>query len=161
MKLSKEKIFEICKFVADELSFDKFLIFAVVMTESSGNTKADSGYARGLMQVSKIALEDIKKKYNMKYTYDDLFEPFINLEIGTLYLMNLYNYFSAKGFGEFAIIATLLAYSWGIGNVKKWLEKTEPDNRFIDESVLQSKKDYIFNIFFWYYYAKNKFKDMQ
>jgi len=154
LKLNDEELFELCKTYSE--SVDPYVVFAVTKIESSGNPEADSGYARGLMQMSKIALKDVNNNYGTNYEYNDLFKPEINLIAGSRYLSMLSSRLY-KGDHLFHMQFVLLAYAWGIGNVKKWLYETEPDNTVIDETIPADKKDYLYNIMYWYSYAKRKF----
>ena len=146
MAISRQinQIKEIVLTLSQKHLIDPYLIFGIIMTESSGNPNADSGYARGLMQISKIALKDTKLPYN----YEDLFDPEKNIEVGIVYLKKLENYF-LKRYGLFHLPLTILAYAWGIGNVNRWLKDTKADNRFIDEAIPPEKKDYLYNVMFW------------
>lgn len=141
------------------INIDKDLILAVIMTESSGNPKADSGFARGLMQVSRIALFDINNKYKFNYTYDDLFEPAINIQVGTLYLRDLVKYYKTKYPDDvFVVSYSVMAYNSGIGFVNDWLKNTKADNRMIDESIPEETKSHLLDVMWWYFHFKDNSK---
>ena len=122
------------------------LINAIISAESSWDPKAESAYARGLMQISKTALEQVNMSYNLNFSYDDMFNPDKNILAGTAYLRWLFKFFSKEP-EEIQLILVIMAYNWGCGNVRKWL-KTKQDNRVIDESVPTETKDYIVNVLF-------------
>ena len=63
-------------------------------------------------------LTHINEMMQTNYTPNDLFDPEINIRLGTRYLMWLYS--------EFSVDETVYAaYNAGYGNVKKWLGKSE------------------------------------
>ena len=108
-----QKSIDICKndFIARDIAeavdaaskkyhIPHFVIYAIISTESSKyrteemtpenfmdvNYKAKSSYnCRGLMQVSKYALADYNKNNDTAFIMDDLYDIFINVEIGTWY----------------------------------------------------------------------------
>ena len=108
-----QKSIDICKndFIARDIAnavdaaskkhhIPHFVIYAIISTESSKyrteemtpenfmdvNYKAKSSYdCRGLMQVSKYALVDYNKNNDTAFIMDDLYDIFINVEIGTWY----------------------------------------------------------------------------
>lgn len=128
------------------------------MTESSGNPNADSGYQRGLMQMSKFQLIDINRVYGTSFTYDDMFDPEMAVDAGTQYLQYWMKYWHKLYASEYvATHLSLLTYAWGIGNVMNWLAKTPKDNQFIDESIPRDKKDYGENVTFWTVYSMYTF----
>lgn len=86
---------------------------AMIYQESNGDTTAvGAAGERGLMQIEPGALADFNRVYNKSYTFDQLFEPDINIEVGTGYLA-----FLASMTGGDIDLATQ-AYNAGIGNVK-------------------------------------------
>ena len=94
---------------------EKELIFAIIKNESNFNENAISkSNANGLMQVMKSTAEEVANKYNINLTDDNIFEPEINIEIGTIYISILLNKY---GNNELA----LAAYNAGYGNVDKWI----------------------------------------
>lgn len=95
---------------------DPKLVFAVIKTESNFDTNAVSNKgAKGLMQVSETTgrwgSEDLKiDNYNDELLYD----PGINISIGTWYLNLLLNQYKE-------LDTALAAYNAGSGNVSSWL----------------------------------------
>jgi len=121
-------------------------VFALIETESAWNPNADSGFARGLMQVSREALEDINRIYSTNFDYDDMFRPDRNIFVGVRYLRRLYRMFLEY---ECPHILAVMAYNWGIGNVLKWLAMKDPSNCKIDEAVPNETKAHLLNFVFW------------
>jgi soluble lytic murein transglycosylase len=152
-----KEIFKLCKKFGSEYDVDPYLIFGIIKTESAGNEYADSGYARGLMQMSRIALKDIQKDLLHKYEYSDLFNPEINVEVGTIFLKKMLTHWEKKYDENYLSISlAILSYAWGITNSIKWL-KSVADNSQIDESIPEKKKYYNENVMFWMSFARERF----
>lgn len=103
---------------AHKNELEPLLVAAVVWVESSFNKEAESFKgARGLMQImpetgfwvaEQIGLED--------FTEDQLYDPQINIMIGTWYLRDLYRQFDGN------TCVALAAYNGGRGHVRRWLQ---------------------------------------
>jgi soluble lytic murein transglycosylase len=144
---------DVCK----HLNVDKNLVKAIISAESSWNPLAETKYARGLMGISKIALDDINLRYGLNYSYGDMFEPRKNVEVGVLYLKWLLDYFKSHyPFNIFYISYAIMAYNFGIGNVNTWLRNTKPDNSHIDEFIPKETRDHLLDVMWWYTYFKNR-----
>lgn len=151
-----ESIYKIAKELEAKHKIDKFLIMGIVYTESSGNHKADSGYARGLMQMSEIAVKEVNKLYGMTFTYDDMFIPYKNMEAAALYIKYLTHYWKNQIGENFLQSLVTLSYAWGITATINWLKSTKPDNGFIDEAIPEDKRYYNESVMFWYFNSKSK-----
>ena len=105
----------------------------IIQIESNGNPNAynKSSGAIGLMQITPIVLKEYNKegiftqeiKTRRLYSLGDLYVPTINIEIGTWYIneripqmLKAYNLLDS-------IDNRLIAYNWGIGNLKNWVER--------------------------------------
>ncbi|MDR0562749.1 MAG: transglycosylase SLT domain-containing protein [Spirochaetaceae bacterium] len=66
----------------------------IILTESNGIANAVSSggenYGVGLMQISSIALKEFNQRYTMDYRLEDLYDPFVNIEIGCWVLNDYY-----------------------------------------------------------------------
>jgi len=92
------------------------LVRAVISVESAFNPQAESPVgACGLMQLMPATGREWWAKLKIKEPYDP-FDTEQNVKIGSAYLAHLLNMFETT---ELA----LAAYNWGMGNVKKLLEK--------------------------------------
>lgn len=127
-----EKSIDICKedfsvdiaravnFASIRHGIPHFVIYAIIATESckygikditlsnimTVNHKAVSNVdCKGLMQVSSYAIEDYNKVHNTKYTSEDMFNIYINIEVGTWY------------FSQFKTVATTWTEMYVIYNV--------------------------------------------
>lgn len=148
MKLTDKEILKLISNVTKNHDFMYFM-YGIIMTESSGNPSADSGYARGLMQLSRIAL----KQLGDKYSYSDMFNPELNIQAGFDYLMWLTK--DKQNFADWDKFDVAVMYSWGIGNYTRWLELTS-DNSIIDENVPLDKLAYAFNVRHHEHYIRKK-----
>lgn len=105
---------------------DKYLVYAVIRTESKFDQYAvSSAGAYGLMQLQEETASDCARKLKMKVALpDDLYDPDINIHLGTYYLSWLLKRYDGN------IDLAIAAYNGGIGNVDSWLN----DNRYSDGS---------------------------
>ncbi|MBQ5474497.1 MAG: lytic transglycosylase domain-containing protein [Lachnospiraceae bacterium] len=97
-----------------------YVIYAIIATESGKhrteditnsnvmmvNYKASSCFnCKGLMQVSSYAIEDYNKVHNTKYTLEDMYNIYVNIDVGTWY------------FSQFRTVATSWTEMYIIYNV--------------------------------------------
>lgn len=103
-------------FHAEEQGLDVVLVNAVIEAESSWRWRAESPVgAKGLMQVTDIALADVKRLEDIED--GDLFDIDYNLHVGTLYLAYLLDRFD----GDVAL--AVAAYHMGPTRVAKGQRK--------------------------------------
>ena len=109
---------------ARKYDLDKYLVFAVIKTESKFDQYAVSkAGAYGLMQLQAETAGDCARKLKMEVNLpDDLYIPDINIHLGTYYLSWLLDKYDGN------IQLAIAAYNGGIGNVDNWLE----DGRYSD-----------------------------
>lgn len=101
-----------------EFSLDKYLVYAVISTESGFDANAESGAgAQGLMQLMPATAEWINEKYSLNEDADNLFDADTNIRLGCAYLSYLFFRFKND---EKKVIC---AYNGGEGNVKKWISE--------------------------------------
>lgn len=100
---------------------DKFLVAAVIKTESNFIPDAHSGKARGLMQLTDDTASWVADKMGLDFRHDDLDIPEVNIKMGCWYLKYLIDKYDN-------IDTALAAYNGGMGNVSKWLS----DSRYSD-----------------------------
>ncbi|MEW6524558.1 MAG: lytic transglycosylase domain-containing protein [Bacillota bacterium] len=109
---------------ATRFEVDPALVAAVIRTESRFRPQATSPRgARGLMQVMPDTGAWVASRLELdKFGVDDLYDPEINVTLGTFYLKDL----SVEFGGDIVLI--LAAYNGGRQNVKRWLggDKTIP-----------------------------------
>ena len=165
---------ELCNIVqkyADLYNVDPFLILGIIYTESSGNPEAESFFtdengnknivARGLMQLTKIAVKEVNRVYNRYFIFDDMLNPEANVECGILLFKRYYDYWKKNADEKIALQLALLSYSWGLTATINWLKDTKPDNGFIDEAIPQEKQYYNESVTFWYMKTKAIVEELQ
>lgn len=133
---------------SEKYNIDKYLIYAVIHSESSFESEAISHKdAKGLMQITPdtgkwaaeiIGIKDFEEK--------DLYDPETNIMIGCWYLSRLMKQFN----GEEA--TALAAYNAGSGKVSGWLsdEKYSSDGRTLDTIPYEETLKYVKKVSFIY-----------
>lgn len=109
-----------------EYGVNKYLIYAVMKQESNFKSSAVShAGARGLMQITQDTFNWLSVKMNIsKYTYDDLFEPEVNIMYGVFFLSYL-----QERFGDIKTVAA--AYNAGINVTRRWLK----DDNYSEDGI--------------------------
>ena len=102
----------------EEYKLDKLLIYAIMKAESNFETNITSGSgACGLMQLMESTAEEMAEKVGYEnYTKELLYQPDVNIMLGTKYFSELLKQYDDN------IYLALTAYNAGIGNVAKWIE---------------------------------------
>ena len=92
---------------------DPALIMAIIQQESGGNPVSIglSGEI-GLMQITPIALQDVMDKSGLSYKQYQLFDPDINIQVGSYFISYLVRYYDGSYFNA------LKAYNGGITGTK-------------------------------------------
>ncbi|MDQ3726223.1 MAG: lytic transglycosylase domain-containing protein [Actinomycetota bacterium] len=129
---------------ADEKEVDAALIAAVIYSESKFRDQTSSAGARGLMQITPEAAEDIEKQSGgTTFQLSDLADPELNIRYGTFLLGELLERYD----GDEA--AALAAYNAGPGNADEWggeglaVEDIGfPETRAYVEEVLEKREEY-------------------
>ncbi|MCL1787634.1 MAG: lytic transglycosylase domain-containing protein [Defluviitaleaceae bacterium] len=98
-------------------SLDASFILAVIMAESSFNPNAQSRVgAQGLMQLMPPTAADMAARMGMTdFAPEDVWDPEVNIALGTFYLNWLYNRYDGN------LDLVLAAYNAGLGRVDSWL----------------------------------------
>lgn len=111
---------EVVRTYSDQYGVDELLIYAVMKTESGHDPMAISkSGAKGLMQImNRTGNWGAEVCKILDYSSDRLFEPDINIQIGTWYLAKLMKQYN----GNLQLV--LAAYNAGTGNVAKWRSNT-------------------------------------
>jgi soluble lytic murein transglycosylase len=129
---------------AAEKGVDAALIAAVIYSESKFSDATSSAGARGLMQITPEAAEEIERlSGGTTFNLDDLSDSEINIRYGTFLLRELLDRYD----GDEA--AALAAYNAGPGNADKWggadLNVSDipfPETRAYVEEVLEKQVAY-------------------
>lgn len=123
---------------------DPRFVLAIMKQESSFRPAVKSpSAARGLLQL----VYDTALKYNKKAGYpnfqaDDLYDPAVNIAIGTEYIADLKGQFS----GLYEAIAA--SYNGGEDNAARWLNRSKPKEPgiFAAEVGFGETKNYVFKV---------------
>ena len=122
-------------------NIDPLLLAALIKTESNFEPQAESRKgAKGLMQITPATGEWIAKTINMSnYEEDMLFDPEVNILLGSWYVKHLRDYYKSSFELVFA------AYNGGRGNVDKWLKdkNLSSDGMTLDTIPFPETKNYI------------------
>ena len=94
---------------------DVDLVLAVIFVESAGYNFAVSPVgARGLMQIMPATGEELARRLGHPWHGPDaLFDPALNLKLGTAYLRQLLNHYDGS------VETALAAYNWGPGHIDR------------------------------------------
>ena len=100
---------------AQEKGVDAALIAAVIYSESKFSDRTSSAGARGLMQITPAAANEIERlSGGTTFKLKDLGDPEINIRYGTYLLHELLDRYDGD------VAAALAAYNAGPGNADEW-----------------------------------------
>src|SRR4030042_2564004 len=102
---------------AKEQNLDPYLVAGLILQESAFNSNARSRVgAGGLMQLMPNTAKWLARKVNIDISSESngLYDPDLNVSLGTRYLKMLINEYPDKEY------LALASYNAGSGNVKKW-----------------------------------------
>jgi soluble lytic murein transglycosylase len=127
-----------------EKDVDAALIAAVIYAESKFSDSTSSAGARGLMQITPDAANEIERHSGgTTFSLKDLGDPEINIRYGTYLLRELLDRYDGD------VVAALAAYNAGPGNVDEWggsdltVEGIPfPETRAYVEEVLDKQRAY-------------------
>jgi soluble lytic murein transglycosylase len=127
-----------------EKDVDAALIAAVIYSESKFSDRTSSAGARGLMQITPDAANEIERlSGGTSFRLQDLGDPEINIRYGTFLLRELLDRYDGD------VVAALAAYNAGPGNVDEWgggalrIEGIPfPETRAYVEEVLDKQRAY-------------------
>lgn len=132
---------ELVETASRETGIDKYLIYAVIRTESNFHADAESEVgARGLMQLMEDAFDWVKFRMDDErdLSYDDMYDPGYNIEYGSFLLKLLYEEYGDER-------TALAAYHSGRGCVNGWLEdkKYSSDGKTLDKIPSDTTEHYV------------------
>ena len=125
---------------AMEYELDPLLVYSIIKAESNfkSTAKSNSG-AIGLMQVMLLTAQEIAYKLDIgDITEEKLYNPEINIRIGTTYFKSLLEKYNNYNLA-------LIAYNAGMGNLDNWLEQGIIDDQGenIDNIPFSETKNYV------------------
>lgn len=124
-----------------ENDIDKFLVYAIIKTESNFNSDAVSeAGARGLMQIMSDTFDWIKYRLGDgdEVVFDDMFDPEQNIRYGCYLIGYLLDRFKTTDL-------SVCAYHAGAGNVEAWLnnENYSSDGAKLDVIPISDTEHYL------------------
>ena len=124
---------------ARQRSLDPWLVLALARQESLFDPQARSvSDAQGLMQLMPSTARRVAAQSGMQSSGLDLYQPALNVSLGTSYLQNLFAMF---GGDEFKAVA---AYNGGEHAVRNWTNKFPgPDDEWVENIGYRETRDYV------------------
>lgn len=142
---------------SQEYKVDPFLIASIINVESRYDKLAlSSKDAKGLMQISPQTGQWASEVFEMEdYNEENLFQPEVNIKMGTWYVNRLFKEFD----GELELV--LAAYNAGSGNVNKWLadENYSEDGLSLKKIPFKETEDYLVRVDHSYKVYSKIYKD--
>lgn len=139
-KIYKTQYSEYVYKYSEQNNIDPLLTFAIIKAESNfnRNIKSKSG-AIGLMQLMEsTALEEAEEVNEEIVVTESLYNPEVNIKIGTKYYAKL-----MKKYDNYLV--ALAAYNAGIGNVDNWIEQgiIKQDGSDIENIPFKETNNYV------------------
>jgi soluble lytic murein transglycosylase len=121
------------------LALDPYLVLALSRQESLFNPRAtSSSNARGLMQLIASTARKMASQEGMDTEKVALYDPSVNVKLGTTYLKNLFAMFNGDAFHSVA------AYNAGENAVSKWIAKSPgPDDEWVENIAYKETREYV------------------
>lgn len=129
------------KLMAERTQVPASLIYSIIKQESAFNPRTRShANAMGLMQVIPRLAKHLAKKYTVPYVKpEDLYNPFVNIQLGSYELMDQVK----KQDGQLTHVAA--AYNAGPNALARWLKtrKASDTLEFIEEIPYEETRTYV------------------
>jgi soluble lytic murein transglycosylase len=126
---------------AGQVQLDPFLVLSVIRQESAFNARAVSrSDARGLMQLLPSTGREVSQRLGLgPFRTDLLFEPRLNVRLGTHYLGGLAETHRGN------LILALAAYNAGPGRLRRWVQdlSTADWDEFIERLPFEETRGYV------------------
>jgi soluble lytic murein transglycosylase len=121
------------------LALDPYLVLALARQESLFNPNAtSSSNARGLMQLIPSTAKKMASEHGMDSEAIRLYDPSVNVELGTAYLKNLLEMFGGNAFRAVA------AYNAGEHAVSKWVaDFSGADDEWVENIAYKETREYV------------------
>ena len=121
------------------LALDPYLVLALARQESLFNPNAtSSSNARGLMQLIPSTAHKMASEHGMDSEAIRLYDPSVNVELGTAYLKNLLEMYGGDAFRAVA------AYNAGEHAVAKWVaDFPGADDEWVENIAYKETREYV------------------
>jgi len=133
---------------------DPHLTYAVIREESRFRSQALSGAAaHGLMQIIPSTGKLLAKALGMRYSRWNMYEPRVNIEMGTYYLAGLIKRFNGN------IPLALAGYNGGPARVDRWLKNYDKFDldEFVEDIPISETRNYVKKVMKSYYGYKRTY----
>ena len=128
------KYIDLIEKYSDEYNLDKYMVMAVISTESKFDKNAISHKnAKGLMQLKEETALWCMEQFDIAANGADIRTPDLNITLGCAYLRYLTDKFENSD-------TALAAYNAGEGNVSKWLEAGKNEIKLNSIPFAETKK---------------------
>ena len=124
---------------SQEYDVEEELIYAIIKAESNFNPTAVSiSNAQGLMQLMYSTAQEVAENYGIFLKAENIFDPEININIGTIYISQLMKKYQC-------LELALAAYNAGVGNVDRWIREgiIEADGSNIENIPYKETNTYV------------------
>ena len=130
---------EVVERYAEIYELPKELVYAIIRAESSFNRYALSHRgASGLMQIMEQTGDWAAEQIGIEdYDYSRIFEPEINIHIGSWYISRLIRQFGGN------LDTALAAYNAGSGNVSNWLREQGSTDNVLESIPFPETRNYV------------------
>jgi soluble lytic murein transglycosylase len=121
------------------LTLDPYLVLALARQESLFNPRAtSSSNARGLMQLIPSTARKMASQNGIDPEAIRLYDPAVNVQLGTAYLKNLFEMFGGDAFRAVA------AYNAGENAVSKWVAQSPgADDEWVENIAYKETREYV------------------
>lgn len=122
-----------------------YLVKGVIKQESDFRPMSVGGAGEiGLMQITRGAVTDWERATGRRCPFQGmLFNPRLNIEIGTWYLARAFRRW--RDYGDDAVVLALAEYNAGYSNARKWVPVQDSANA-LDEIRFPGTRQYIVNV---------------
>ena len=132
-----EDYYELVMEYSEKHSVPPALVFAIIKVESNFDKDAESRVgAMGLMQMMPSTYDFLASRLNEPSINSLLYVPEVSIKYGTYYLQYLYN-----RFGDWEKV--LVAYNWGEGNFKKYMDEHGYDDGDYHDIPVTETRNYV------------------
>ena len=139
-KIYSQKYSEYVEKYAEENNLDPLLVYSIIKAESNFKKDAKSNSdAIGLMQVMPSTAREIGENLGIEEINEEiLYEPELNIQIGTKYFRNLLDKYNNYNLA-------IIAYNAGMGNLDKWIEEgiIDKQGENIENIPFSETKNYV------------------
>ena len=129
---------------ASSRNLDPALLCAVILEESRFHSQALSpAGARGLMQIMPLTGKKVAKELQLQqFSTDQLFQPNVNVRLGSWYFAKLLKEFGGK------VHVALAAYNAGPHMARKWLAdgRSAAEDEFVENIPYSETRNYVIRV---------------